>query len=59
MSMTIISDVCFTGRQFDKDGNLYNWWTTEAENKFKERAQCLIEQYSSFVSPEAEANVCD
>jgi predicted metalloendopeptidase len=29
------------GRQFDKDGNLKNWWTKEDETKFKEKAQCM------------------
>lgn len=46
-----------SGRQYDKDGNLYNWWTEEAETKFHERAQCLVDQYGSFVSPEAGLNV--
>ena len=47
----------FLGRQYDKDGNLHNWWTEEAETKFHERAQCLVDQYGSFVSPEAGLNV--
>ena len=37
------------GRQFDGDGNLRDWWTKEDGNKFKERAGCVVEQYSSYV----------
>lgn len=37
------------GSQFDKDGNLNNWWTAEDLKKFKERTQKLIERYDSFV----------
>lgn len=37
------------GAQFDKDGNLRNWWT-EADNKaFQQREQCIVDEYSSFI----------
>ncbi len=36
------------GRQFDKDGNLKNWWTKEDETKFKEKAQCMVDQYDAI-----------
>jgi putative endopeptidase len=36
------------GSQFDADGNLKNWWTTEDNKKFKERTQVLVKQFSSF-----------
>jgi endothelin-converting enzyme/putative endopeptidase len=36
------------GRQFDKDGNLQNWWTKDDEQKFTERAQCMIKQYDAI-----------
>jgi endothelin-converting enzyme/putative endopeptidase len=37
------------GRQFDADGNLKDWWTAEDDKKFRERAACVIEQYSQYV----------
>jgi endothelin-converting enzyme/putative endopeptidase len=36
------------GRQFDKDGNLKNWWTKEDEQKFNERADCMVKQYDAI-----------
>ncbi|HEY1986891.1 MAG TPA: M13 family metallopeptidase [Terracidiphilus sp.] len=36
------------GRQYDKDGNLKNWWTREDEQKFTERAQCMVKQYDAI-----------
>lgn len=40
------------GRQFDKDGNNRNWWNSETDQRFKDRAQCIIDQYSNYVEPE-------
>ncbi len=36
------------GRQYDADGNIRDWWTKEDNNKFKVRAQKIIDQYSAF-----------
>jgi endothelin-converting enzyme/putative endopeptidase len=36
------------GSQYDGDGNLVDWWTEDDRAKFTERADKLIEQYSSF-----------
>jgi putative endopeptidase len=36
------------GRQYDKDGNLKDWWTPEDATKFKTRVQLMIEQYNKF-----------
>ena len=36
------------GRQFDKDGNLKDWWTKDDEAKFKEKAQCMVNQYDAI-----------
>jgi len=37
------------GRQYDKEGNLNDWWTEEDATKFKERYQLLVEQYNQFI----------
>jgi putative endopeptidase len=36
------------GAQFDKDGNVKNWWTSEDYEKFKVKTQQMIDRYSSF-----------
>ncbi|KAB8287961.1 peptidase M13 [Bifidobacterium ramosum] len=37
------------GSQFDGDGKLNNWWTTEDRANFEQRTTALIEQYNAFV----------
>ena len=37
------------GRQYDKDGNLRQWWNNGTIKAFRQRAQCIIDQYSSYV----------
>ena len=36
------------GRQYDKDGNLKDWWTKEDAEKFKTKVQVMIDQYNQF-----------
>ncbi|MBX2901726.1 MAG: M13 family metallopeptidase [Cyclobacteriaceae bacterium] len=36
------------GAQYDKDGNVKNWWTKEDYEKFKARTQQVIDQYNQF-----------
>ena len=36
------------GRQYDKDGNLKDWWTKEDADKFKKRVQVMIDQYNKY-----------
>lgn len=36
------------GRQYDKFGNLQDWWTAEDSKKFNERAQVLVKQFDSY-----------
>ncbi|UAB84340.1 M13 family metallopeptidase [Zunongwangia sp. SCSIO 43204] len=36
------------GAQFDKEGNVKNWWTDSDYEKFKSRIQQVIDQYSTF-----------
>ena len=45
------------GRQFDKNGNLQQWWTHDIIDEFKHRAQCMIEQYSRYRVPEVNMTV--
>jgi putative endopeptidase len=36
------------GAQYDADGNLKDWWQPETQKQFKQRTQCVIDQYSKY-----------
>lgn len=38
----------FTGRNFDKDGNMYNWWSNYSAERFEDQSKCMVEQYGKF-----------
>ncbi len=41
------------GRQFDKNGNMNNWWTEEDAAAFKQRTDILVEQFNKvLIMPE-------
>ncbi len=45
------------GRQYDKDGNLKDWWAEADAEKFKERAQVIIDFYDNIeVAPGLHGN---
>lgn len=37
------------GRNYDKDGNLIDWWTADDAARFTERADRLVEQYDNIL----------
>lgn len=37
------------GRNYDKDGNLTDWWTAEDAERFTERAEVLVKQYDNIL----------
>ncbi|VDM92106.1 unnamed protein product, partial [Litomosoides sigmodontis] len=39
------------GSQYDKEGNLLNWWNADSYNGFAKRKECIVNQYSSYVVP--------
>ena len=44
------------GRQYDADGNLRDWWQKQDADAFKDRADCIANEYSQF-KPVPDANV--
>uniref|UniRef100_A0A671T9B9 Endothelin-converting enzyme 1 n=1 Tax=Sinocyclocheilus anshuiensis TaxID=1608454 RepID=A0A671T9B9_9TELE len=36
------------GREYDKDGNLRQWWLNSSVEAFKHQTQCMVEQYSNY-----------
>ncbi|XP_031344617.1 neprilysin-2-like isoform X2 [Photinus pyralis] len=45
------------GRQFDKDGNLVDWWAPSTKAAFMKKAQCIIDQYTNYTVPEVGLHV--
>ena len=36
------------GSQFDGDGNMKNWWQDADAKEFKDRGQCVVDQYAAY-----------
>jgi len=37
-----------TGRKYDKEGNLNDWWSAEAVKEYNKRASCYVDKYDTF-----------
>ena len=42
----IIQFLTISGRQFDKHGNLKQWWNNKTIAEFRKAAQCIVDQVS-------------
>lgn len=36
------------GSQYDKNGNLQNWWTNSSRDAFQEASKCITTQYGQY-----------
>ncbi|OCT94190.1 phosphate-regulating neutral endopeptidase PHEX [Xenopus laevis] len=45
------------GRKYDKEGNLLSWWTSESEERFKNKTQCVVDQYNNYYWKQAGLHV--
>lgn len=45
------------GRQFDKNGNLVDWWAPQTKEKYLEKAECIIHQYGNYTVEDVNLNV--
>jgi predicted metalloendopeptidase len=46
-----------SGRQYDLDGSLQNWWTNKSLEQFEQRTTCMADQYSKYqVFPDTNVN---
>jgi predicted metalloendopeptidase len=45
------------GRNYDADGNLFNWWQLAAQKGFNDRKECIVKQYSAYKLNEINMNV--
>lgn len=37
-----------SGRNYDKDGDLNDWWTPDSTQRFLELSKCIVDQYGNF-----------
>jgi len=45
------------GRQFDKQGNLKQWWNNRTIAEFRTAAQCIVDQYSNYTLDEINLSI--
>ncbi|XP_018313637.1 LOW QUALITY PROTEIN: membrane metallo-endopeptidase-like 1 [Mycetomoellerius zeteki] len=45
------------GRQFNKEGNLVDWWESETKKRYLKRAECIIHQYGNYSVKEVGLNL--
>lgn len=45
------------GRQFNKEGNLVDWWEPETKEHYLKRAECIIYQYGNYTVKDVGMNV--
>jgi len=49
-----------SGRLYDSDGNLQQWWTNESITEYTQRAQCFIDHYNTYYEAEVGVSIeCD
>ena len=46
-----------SGRQFNTNGNLVDWWKAAAKKNFVKRAKCIINQYNNYTVKSIRKNV--
>lgn len=46
-----------TGRQFDSNGELADWWEPETKRRFLKGAECMIYQYGNYTVPEVDMKI--
>jgi len=48
---------CSSGRNYDKDGKLNQWWTPTSIENFISKAECIENQYGNYTVKAANMNV--
>lgn len=45
-----------TGRRYDENGNLRQWWSDKTIKHYLEKVDCIIKQYGNYSLPELNNN---
>lgn len=48
LSSTCPRPIHSLGRNYDKDGDLKDWWTPDSTQRFLELSKCIVDQYGNF-----------
>lgn len=48
-SSTTFTFSLLSGREYDKEGNLRPWWQNSSVDAFRERTECMVDQYNHFL----------
>lgn len=46
------------GGQYDRHGNLKQWWTKESYRKFQTKAECIVNLYDNFTVYNQKVGLC-
>ncbi|XP_029165172.1 neprilysin-1-like [Nylanderia fulva] len=46
-----------SGRHYDSNGNIREWWTNESISEYNERTQCFIDHYNTYYEDEIDDHV--
>ena len=47
----------FSGRQYDKKGNLQQWWNNQTIKAYRTLINCFVEQYGNYKIQEIDQNL--
>lgn len=48
ISTSFTSSPSLPGRNYDKDGDMKDWWTADSTQRFLELSKCMVDQYGNF-----------
>lgn len=43
-----MSSFLLSGREYDKEGNLRPWWQNSSVDAFRQRTECMMDQYNHY-----------
>jgi predicted metalloendopeptidase len=46
--LKITRDLSVSGRRYDENGNLRQWWSNKTLQHYHEEVECMVRQYGSY-----------
>lgn len=59
LAIISINNFCliYSGRKFDKNGNMLPWWSNDTIESYINLTQCFVDQYSTYYVSELDEHV--